>query len=51
MTLAADPHSEGFEALAMQSWRGKLILHGRSEAPGLRYLRQAAAVWVREFGF
>ena len=34
-----------------QSWRGKLTLHARWEAPAWPYLRQALAVLIREFGF
>jgi putative peptide zinc metalloprotease protein len=38
-------------ALATQSWRGKLTIHARWEAPAWPYLRQAMAVLVREVGF
>ena len=31
--------------------RGRLVIRGRAEAPGWRYLRQAIAVLIRETGF
>ena len=34
-----------------QSWRGRLSIQGRWEAPGLRYLRRAAGVLLEEAGF
>ena len=52
VTLALEPQSQAhLGELAHHSWRGKLTLHGRWEAPAWPYLRQAAAVMVREFGF
>jgi len=39
------------ESLANQSWRGNLTIQARWEAPAQRYLRQAFAVVLREFGF
>ena len=42
---------EALRTLQHQTWRGIVTLHGTSEAPALRYLRQAGAVMVREFGF
>jgi putative peptide zinc metalloprotease protein len=39
------------EALNRKTLRGTVTVHARAEAPGLRYLRQASAVLVREFGF
>jgi putative peptide zinc metalloprotease protein len=38
-------------ALASHVWRGKVTIHAQAEAPAQRYLRQAGAVLVREFGF
>jgi putative peptide zinc metalloprotease protein len=38
-------------ALSSQTVRGHITIHARAEAPGLRYVRQASAVLVREFGF
>jgi putative peptide zinc metalloprotease protein len=38
-------------ALSRQTVRGHITIHARAEAPGLRYVRQASAVLVREFGF
>jgi putative peptide zinc metalloprotease protein len=38
-------------ALSRQTVRGQITIHARAEAPGLRYVRQASAVLVREFGF
>ena len=39
------------EALNHKTVRGTVTVHARAEAPGLRYMRQASAVLVREFGF
>ena len=39
------------EAMNRQTLRGTVTVHARAEAPGLRYVRQASAVLVREFGF
>ena len=39
------------EALRGHAWRGHLTVHGAWESPGLRYLRQAASVLVREAVF
>jgi putative peptide zinc metalloprotease protein len=39
------------EALNRKTLRGTVTVHARAEAPGLRYVRQASAVLVREFGF
>lgn len=36
---------------AMHTWRGRVVVFGRWEAPGWRYLRGAAAVLRREAGF
>ena len=33
------------------AWRGKLVIHGRAESPGWRYLKRAIAVVIRETGF
>ena len=33
------------------AWRGQVTVHARWEAPAWRYLRQAAAVLIRELGF
>ena len=49
--LALDPADRPLEKLAGQSWRGTLTIQARWEAPALRYVRQALAVLVREFGF
>ena len=51
VTLLVDPDSTALAALASQSWRGKLTIHSRWEAPAWPYLRQAVAVLVREVGF
>ena len=37
--------------LSDRTWRGTVIIHAQAEAPAWRYLRQAAAVIVRELGF
>ena len=39
---------EGWDRL---SWRGQVTIHASWEAPATRYLRQAAAVLIRELGF
>jgi putative peptide zinc metalloprotease protein len=39
------------ESLTGQSWRGRVVLHARWEAPAWRYLRNALAVLVREASF
>lgn len=39
------------QALAARSWRGHLTLHVQGQTLAGRYLRQAAAVLVRELGF
>lgn len=39
------------QRLQQHSWRGHLSIHAHWEAPASRYLRQAAAVLVRETGF
>lgn len=49
--LEVDPGSTVLGALAYQSWRGKLTIQARWEAPAQRYLRQALAVLLQEFGF
>jgi putative peptide zinc metalloprotease protein len=51
VTLALEPSTQDMTELAQQSWRGKLTLHARWEAPAWPYLRQALAVLVRETGF
>ena len=51
VTLALEPASQSMAELLNQSWRGKLTIHARWEAPAWPYLRQAVAVLVREFGF
>ena len=38
-------------ALEGQAWRGRVVIAARAEAPGLRYLRSALAVLVREAGW
>lgn len=38
-------------ALAQQSWRGHVVIHGRWEAPGLTFLRAALVLIWRELGF
>ncbi len=50
VTLSIDQPDE-LRSLAPQSWRGQLTLHVAADAPAWRYLRQAAAVLVREFDF
>jgi putative peptide zinc metalloprotease protein len=38
-------------ALAQQSWRGHVVIHGRWEAPGLAFVRSAMVLIWRELGF
>jgi len=38
-------------ALAGRAWRGKVVIDGRWEAPGARFVRSAAALLRREAGF
>lgn len=38
-------------ALEGQAWRGRVVIAARAEAPGLRYLRSALAVLIREAGW
>jgi putative peptide zinc metalloprotease protein len=38
-------------ALAQQSWRGHVVIHGQWEAPGLAFLRSAMVLIWRELGF
>jgi putative peptide zinc metalloprotease protein len=38
-------------ALAQQSWRGHVVIHGRWEAPGVTFLRSAMVLIWREMGF
>ena len=47
VTLKVDASQE---ELSGQSWRGKVILRGRWQAPAGRYLRNALSVMVREAG-
>jgi putative peptide zinc metalloprotease protein len=51
VTLSPEGGDGSLQAWTQQSWRGHLTIKGRAEAPGWRYLRQASAVLVREFGF
>jgi putative peptide zinc metalloprotease protein len=51
VTLEPVASSQSLADLAHQSWRGKLTIHARWEAPAWPYLRQAVAVLVREIGF
>lgn len=51
VTLMLDPDTQTLGDLTHQSWRGNLTIYTRWEAPAWRYLRQAFAVLVREFGF
>ncbi len=37
--------------LAQQSWRGRVVIQGRWEAPGLAFLRSALVLVWRELGF
>jgi putative peptide zinc metalloprotease protein len=39
------------QALTDRSWRGQLTVHAEGQTLAGRYLRQAAAVLVRELGF
>lgn len=50
VTLTPDATEQADEPLG-HSLRGELTIHARWEAPGWRYLRQAMAVMLREFGF
>jgi putative peptide zinc metalloprotease protein len=51
VTLAFESPTPAMKELAGHSWRGKLTIHAKWEAPGWHYLRQAFAVLVREVGF
>jgi len=51
VVLAVDPSEETLKAFVQQSWRGKLTIHARWEAPAWPYLRQAMGVLIREAGF
>lgn len=51
VTLALDPSTQTLADRANQSWRGKITLHVRWEAPAWPYVRHALAVLVREVGF
>jgi putative peptide zinc metalloprotease protein len=51
VTLEPVAPTQSLAELAHQSWRGKLTIHARWEAPAWPYLRQAVAVLVREIGF
>ena len=51
VSLAPDPGTVLAPDLAARSWRGKLTIRSRWESPSWRYLRQALAVLIREFGF
>jgi putative peptide zinc metalloprotease protein len=42
---------EQLETLGPQTWRGQVSFHVNADAPAWRYLKQAAAVLVREFDF
>jgi putative peptide zinc metalloprotease protein len=48
VTLKATDSSD---TAALHTWRGKVVISGRWEAPGWRYLRGAAAVLRREASF
>lgn len=39
------------DALAQHTWRGAVTISAAPEAPGLRFVRTAASVFWREFGF
>lgn len=39
------------DALAQHSWRGAVTISAAPEAPVLRFVRTAASVFWREFGF
>ncbi|ASU41402.1 secretion protein HylD [Herbaspirillum sp. meg3] len=41
----------GDDAIAQHSWRGRVTFAARWEAPGLRFLKTAVAVFWREAGF
>jgi putative peptide zinc metalloprotease protein len=47
LTLDSEDQQQSLE----HSVRGQLTIHSRWVAPGWRYLRQATAVMLREFGF
>jgi putative peptide zinc metalloprotease protein len=51
VTLALASALPADSPLQAQSWRGSVTVHVGWEAPGWRYVRQAAAVLVREIGF
>ncbi len=51
VTLALASALPADSPLQAQSWRGSVTVHVGWEAPGWRYVRQAAAVLVREVGF
>jgi putative peptide zinc metalloprotease protein len=46
LAVTGDP-----ESLSGRSWRGQVVIRGRWEAPGLRFLRAAAGLLWRESGF
>ena len=46
LSVESDP-----DALAQQSWRGHVVIHGQWEAPGLAFLRSAMVLIWRELGF
>ena len=50
VTLSVN-HPEQLETLGPQTWRGQVSVHVNADAPAWRYLKQAAAVLVREFDF
>ena len=50
VTLAPQPGAD-LSSWTRHHWRGTVTIHAQSEAPAWRYLRQAGAVVVREFGF
>ncbi len=49
--VAFDVPPGSLEDWGRLSWRGQVTVHASWEAPAWRYLRQAAAVLIRELGF
>jgi len=51
VVLHVESDAQSLGSVAGSTWRGKLAIYSRWEAPAWPYVRQAAAVLVREFGF
>ena len=51
LDVAPDDAETGLAALSAHSWRGRVTLHTRGEAPASYYARQALAALLGESGF